>query len=451
MVPRNSSGASMVRPLVRLVQLAVDLAGDHLRLADGQLVALAAHLLDQDRQRQLAAALHLPGVGALGREHAERDVADELGVEPVLDQAGSDLVALPALADEGGRVGADGHRDRGLVDVDQRERDRVLRVGERLADGDLGDAGDGDDVTRARGLAGLALEALGDEQLGDLDVLDLAVAPHPRDLLALLQVALLDPQQRQPAEEGGGVEVGHVRLEGRALDVLGRRDVLQDRAEERLQVAAGRERAVLRLLQRRDAGLAGGEHDREVERVLAVVLVEQVHEQLVGLVDDLVDAGVATVGLVDHEDHRHVGVERLAQHEPGLRQRPLRRVDEEHDAVDHRQAALDLATEVGVTGGVDDVDRHVAVGELLRRRTAVVHRGVLREDGDALLALEVAGVHDPVGDALGLVRGERARLVEHRVDQRGLAVVDVRHDGDVPQVGASGRRLGRHGSTALLS
>ena len=55
------------QPLDRLVQLAVDLAGDHLRLADGQLVALAAHLLDQDRQRQLAAALHLPGVRALGR------------------------------------------------------------------------------------------------------------------------------------------------------------------------------------------------------------------------------------------------------------------------------------------------------------------------------------------------------------------------------------------------
>ena len=49
--------------------------------------------------------------------------------------------------------------------------------------------------------AGLALEALGDEQLGDLDVLDRAVALHPRDLLALLQGALLDPDQREPAEE----------------------------------------------------------------------------------------------------------------------------------------------------------------------------------------------------------------------------------------------------------
>ena len=116
--------------------------------------------------------------------------------------------------------------------------------------------------------------------------------------------------------------------------------------------------AVLGDLQRRAAGLGAGVDDREVEGVLAVRLVEQVHEQLVGLVDDLGDPGVAAVDLVDHEHDGHVGVERLAQHEPGLRQRALAGVDQQHDAVDHREAALDLAAEVGVAGGVDDVDRH---------------------------------------------------------------------------------------------
>ena len=81
-------------------------------------------------------------------------------------------------------------------------------------------------------------------------------------------------------------------------------------------------------------------------------------------------------------------LERLAQHEPGLRQRALARVDEQQHAVDHEEAALDLAAEVGVTGRVDDVDLHVAV----------LHRGVLGEDRDPLLTLEVHRVHDPVGD-----------------------------------------------------
>ena len=261
---------------------------------------------------------------------------------------------------------------------------------------------------------------------------------HPRHGLALVERALVDADQREPAEERRGVEVGDVRLQRGALGVDRGGDRLEDRLEERLEVGALGHRAVLGLLERGDAGLAGGVDDREVERVLAVGLVEQVHEQLVGLVDDLGDAGVAAVGLVDDQDHRHVGVERLAEHEAGLGERALGGVDEQHDAVDHRQAALDLATEVGVAGGVDDVDDHrlAAAGG-----TRVVDRGVLREDRDALLALEVAGVHDTVGDALGLVRGEGAGLAEHRVDQRGLAVVDVRDDRDVAQVGAG---LGGH-------
>ena len=64
--------------LDRLVELAVDLAGEHLGLADGQLEALAAHHLDEHGQLQLAAALDLPGVGPLGVADAQRDVADQL-------------------------------------------------------------------------------------------------------------------------------------------------------------------------------------------------------------------------------------------------------------------------------------------------------------------------------------------------------------------------------------
>ena len=51
-----------------------------------------------------------------------------------------------------------------------------------------------------------------------------------------------------------------------------------------------------------------------------------------------------------------LGREGLAEDEAGLGQRALGRVDEEDDAVDHGQAALHLAAEVGVAGGVDDVD-----------------------------------------------------------------------------------------------
>ena len=93
-------------PLDRLAAAAVDLAGDHLGLADGELEALAAHDLDQHGQRQLAAALDLPDVGALGVDDAQRDVADQLALEARLELAGGELVAVLA----GQRRGVDADR-----------------------------------------------------------------------------------------------------------------------------------------------------------------------------------------------------------------------------------------------------------------------------------------------------------------------------------------------------
>jgi hypothetical protein len=71
---------------------------------------------------------------------------------------------------------------------------------------------------------------------------------------------------------------------------------------------------------------------------------------------------------------------------------------------------------------VHDVDLHVLV----------VDGRVLRHDGDALLALEVDGVHYPLDHML--VGPEDARLPQHGVHEGGLAVVDVRDDGDVADV-----------------
>ena len=105
--------------LDRLVHLAVDDPRHDLRLADGELEALAPHLLDQHRELQLAAALHLPGVRPLGREHAQRDVADELGL-----RAGSRPAAPSALSPSRPASGEvlmpTRHRERRLVDARSR-------------------------------------------------------------------------------------------------------------------------------------------------------------------------------------------------------------------------------------------------------------------------------------------------------------------------------------------
>ena len=130
-------------------------------------------------------------------------------------------------------------------------------------------------------------------------------------------------------------------------------------------------------------------------------------------------AGVGPVDLVDDNDDLVAELERLLQHEPRLGHGALSRVDEQQNAVDHLQNALDLAGEIGVARGVDDVDLIIFI----------VDGRVLGQDRDAALALEIARVHHAVYD--GLILPVNAALLQHLVDQRGLAVVDVRDDCNV--------------------
>ncbi len=81
---------------------------------------------------------------------------------------------------------------------------------------------------------------------------------------------------------------------------------------------------------------------------------------------------------------------RLAKHHPRLRHRSLGGVHEEQAPVRHPEDPLDLAPEVGVTRGVDDVELDPVVAD---------RRG-LGEDRDPLLALEIVGIHDQFADLL---------------------------------------------------
>ncbi len=273
---------------------------------------------------------------------------------------------------------------------------------------------------------------LGQEQLGDPGPGDRAVTLAPRDRLALLDLALDDAQQREATEVRRRVEVGDPGLERCTLVVGRRRDVVEQDLDEfgEVLVPLALDDDAVRLveIEGRPAVATRAVHDGELDLMFLRVEVE---EEFVHLVDDLGRASVGAVDLVDHQDHREIASERLAQHETGLGQRPLGSIDQEDDAVDHGECPLDLAAEVGMPGCVDDVQRDVVAVA----RIVPDERRVLREDRDPLLTLEVARVHDALRDLL--VRAEGSGLVEHRVDERGLAVVDVRDDRQVADVAAA--------------
>ncbi len=190
---------------------------------------------------------------------------------------------------------------------------------------------------------------------------------------------------------------------------------VDDFVEEELQI---RKLALEPLAAQTLAGV--GAIDRKVELLLVGI---EIDKEVVDLVQDLGGPGVVAVDLVDHHDRRQTELERLGEHETGLRQRSLGGVHQQQDTIDHLQGPLDLAAEIGVAGGVDDVDLDALVA----------HGGVLGEDGDAALTLEIAGVHHAFGNPF--VGAEGAALPQHGIHQGGLAVVDVGDDREISEFG----------------
>src|SRR6185437_1909467 len=388
---------------------AVDDAGDDLRPADHELVTFAAHHLDDDGELQLAAAEDFETVGGASVFDADGDVGEQLFVETLAQVAAGD--GLPFAAGCRRVIDRELHGDGGLVDDDGRQRLGVLEIDDGFPDGDAADTGNGDDVADYRfGNIG-ALEPFEGEELGDLGFLQRSIALGDVDLIAGFERAVEDARDAKAAEIVGVVEIGDLDLEwagGVPGSGLQRGD---DGFEERLQGGAG---GVER--ERGGAVLGIGVEHREIELILGGI---EIDEQVVYLVENFLGAGIGTVDLVDDQDGGQLGFERLGENVPGLGQRAFRGVDQQHDAIDHFEGAFDFAAEVGVAGGVDDVDLGVLV----------MDRRVLGQDGDAALFLELVRVHDALDD--GLIAAEGAGLAEHGVDEGGLAVVDVSDDGDV--------------------
>ena len=401
--------------LLRFEALAVDFLGDDLGAADLQLVALTTHRLDQHGELELATAGDLDHVGRAGLEQLDRHVAEQLALQAVDQVAAGEVLAL--LARHRRRVDTEGHAQHRLVDDEAGQCHRVLDRGDGVADLDLGETGH-DEQVAGRQLVGLvAADAFEGHELGEaalergLTLGELLLEQGHG--LATAHDAVHHTTDGQTAEVLARVELGDHGLERLGGVALGSRDGLEDRVEQGRQVGA--------LLGHADAlhrpALAGhGGDDLEVDVLVTGV---EVDEQLVHLVEDLVGAGVLAVDLVDDDDGRQVLGECLLQHVAGLRQGPLGGVDEQQHAVDHGERTLDLTAEVGVAGRVDQVDLGAFPGD---------RRG-LGEDGDPALALLVVGVHDSIDHRL--VGGECSGGTQQRVDERGLAVVDVGYERDV--------------------
>jgi hypothetical protein len=391
-------------------------AEDDFGTGDEDLVAFASHLFDEDGDLHFAAGADEEDVGRVAVAEAQGDVGADFFFEAFADVAGGDEFAV--AAGEGAVVDAELHLDGGRVDVGEGDGLPVFVVAEGLADGDFLEAGDADDVAGDAGDGLGGFEAAELDDLGDGGAFASSVLVDADDGIADVDFAAGDFADGDASDVIGPVEVADEHLERAGFVGDGRRHVLDDGLEEGCHVA-GRIADVFEGVPVAGAGVDEG----GVELVLGGMEFE---EQFEDFVVDLVRVGVFAVDFVDDDDDFEAVVEGFAQDEPGLGLGAVECVHEQQDAVDHLHDAFDFAAEVGVAGGIDDVDGDVFP----------VEGGVFGLDGDAFFFFEVHRVHGAFFH--GLVGAVHAAFAQQFVHERGFAVVNVGDNADIANLAVHG-------------
>ena len=269
-----------------------------------------------------AAAHDAEGIVRGGILDLQGDVLQQLAHQAVTDLAGGDVLAL--LAGKRGIVDREGHFHRGIVDLDKGQGLHLAGVADRVADGNIGQTCKCDDVAGLGALDRLTAIGLEVEQLGDAAThVYVGVVPvADLDRAADLDDAVLHAANAHAAHEVVVVNAGDQHLQRLVGLALRRLHIFQDSVKQGLQVrAGGRIGPVV-------AGRAvapGAEHHRAVQLLVGSA---QVHQQLEDFVDDLGNAGIGTVDLVDGDDQRQVLLQSLLQNKTGLRHAALGCIDQ---------------------------------------------------------------------------------------------------------------------------
>ena len=125
------------------------------------------------------------------------------------------------------------------------------------------------------------------------------------------------------------------------------------------------------------------------------------------------------VNLVHNQNWAQTQGQSFLGHKTSLWHGSFLRINQQHNAINHRQRTLDLTTEVGVAWGVHDID----VGAL------PADRAIFSQNGDATLALDSVVVHHGIHNFFVVCKC--AGLAKQLVNHGCFAMVNVGNDGDI--------------------
>ena len=191
------------------------------------------------------------------------------------------------------------------------------------------------------------------------------------NVLSLLDRTALDSSDTDPSYEIVIVDRGYEKLKISVLVALGRRNIVKNFIEKRLQISALN---IGRFGCRSRSSRA--EKDRTVK---LFVICTKIYKKLKHLVHDLIKTRVGLVYFIYNNDNSVVELKRSLKNEAGLGHRSFRRVNEQNNAVYHFEYTLDLASEIGVSGSVDNIYLY----------TLIRYCRVFGKNGDSSFALKV--------------------------------------------------------------
>ncbi len=267
----------------------------------------------------------------------------------------------------------------------------------------VADAGVADLLDRGIEIADLAGPQFvhgGHDGAVDADIVHVVGAArlHHADAITLLQDPVDDADDTDHAEVLVVLGVHQHRLQRRVAGSLGRGQVVDDGLQHLTDALPG---------------LGGnGDGTRGIDA-----------DHVFHLLGHAGDVGGGQVDLVEDRHDLVVGVDGLVDVGERLRLHPLRRIDHQQRPFDGAHGAADLVGKVDMAGRVDEVQQ-----VLLAVERGVVEPDRVGLDGDAPLPLDIHGVEQLL---LHVAGADGVGGLDQAIGQRGLAVVDMRHDGEV--------------------
>jgi hypothetical protein len=294
-----------------------------------------------------------------------------------------------------------------------RQRRTVFAVGDGFGNENFFKAGQAHDIAGMRFRNLNALHAFEVVNHRYLPARNFAVAMAANRGITHFDFSLVNFTKRNSPEVIAVIQIGDEHLESVTGARARGRDMFGNGVKQRLHRGA-----VIGQVQFGVARFGGAINEGEIQLLVRGI---QRNEKLEDLVQDFFRIRILTVNFVDDNNRLGARFQRFTQDEPGLRLRTFGGIHDQQHAVNHVHDAFDFAAKIRVAGGVHDINVVVLVFE----------GGVLGANGDAFFTLQIHGIHEAFGRRLDLVGAEGAGLLEEAIHEGGLAVVNVRDDGDI--------------------